>query len=271
MTLSTIAQTLLKCYDQARSVETGLVPASLTMTDAIEIQAEIIKARKNRGETPVGYKIGFTNRTIWERYGVSHPIWAPVYDSTLTLLADDATPEISVARFTEPRLEPEIVISVAQTPTSHTVEAISDSIGWVAHGFEIVQSVYPVWQFTAAQSMAAQALHGALLVGQPCPPQTFQTTSTLAAQLSQLTLKLYRSGRKTPVDEGVGSNVLDGPIQALAYLSKELDDLGAQLQPGDIITTGTLTDAQPLAPGQQWRTELSQAGPLKNLTLTVKP
>ena len=35
------------------------------------------------GWIPVGRKIGFTNRTIWTRYGVYEPIWGTVYDRTL--------------------------------------------------------------------------------------------------------------------------------------------------------------------------------------------
>jgi 2-keto-4-pentenoate hydratase len=30
--------------------------------------------RVARGEQPVGFKVGFTNRTIWERYAVFAPI-----------------------------------------------------------------------------------------------------------------------------------------------------------------------------------------------------
>src|SRR5213076_1717815 len=35
-------------------------------------------------DLPMGYKIGFTNRTIWQRYGVYAPIWGTVWDTTLT-------------------------------------------------------------------------------------------------------------------------------------------------------------------------------------------
>ncbi|MGH6629443.1 MAG: hypothetical protein ACREB3_06900, partial [Burkholderiales bacterium] len=30
-----------------------------------------------------GRKIGFTNRTLWDRYGVHEPMWGAVYDRTL--------------------------------------------------------------------------------------------------------------------------------------------------------------------------------------------
>ena len=43
---------------------------------------------------------------------------------------------------------------------------LMESIEWVTHGFEIVQSCFPGWKFTAANSIAANGLHGALLLGQ---------------------------------------------------------------------------------------------------------
>ncbi|NBO20261.1 MAG: hydratase, partial [Proteobacteria bacterium] len=39
--------------------------------------------RLARGERGRGFKLGFTNRSIWPIYGVYAPIWGTVYDSTL--------------------------------------------------------------------------------------------------------------------------------------------------------------------------------------------
>jgi 2-oxo-3-hexenedioate decarboxylase len=43
--------------------------------------------------------------------------------------------------------------------------ALLSCVAWVAHGFEIVQSIYPDWKFSPADSAAANGLHGALLIG----------------------------------------------------------------------------------------------------------
>ena len=61
------------------------------------------------------------------------------------------------------------------------------------------------------------------------------------------------------MEQGVGANVLDSPLKALQHFLKELRDCpGApDLQAGDVITTGTWTDAWPLQAGQQWRAEFS--------------
>ena len=58
-------------------------------------------------------------------------------------------------------------------------------------------------------------------------------------------------------DRGQGSNVLDGPISALQYLQHGLEKYQKQadLKSGDVVSTGTLTDAKPISPGQIWRAD----------------
>lgn len=47
------------------------------------VGAAITARRCAQGERTVGRKIGFTNAGIWEEYGVSAPLWAHVYHTTL--------------------------------------------------------------------------------------------------------------------------------------------------------------------------------------------
>src|SRR5512135_97942 len=63
--------------------------------------------RLAQGWQPVGRKIGFTNRTIWPRYGVYEPIWGFVYDRTLVPSLDNRA-TIPLAGLVQPRIEPEI-------------------------------------------------------------------------------------------------------------------------------------------------------------------
>jgi 2-oxo-3-hexenedioate decarboxylase len=52
--------------------------------------------------------------------------------------------------------------------------------------------------------------------------------------------------------------VLDGPLSALRHLVGLLarDPVNAPLAAGEIVTTGTLTRAMPVAAGQNWSTVL---------------
>ena len=79
-------------------------------------------------------------------------------------------------------------------------------------------------------------------------------------KLPAVEARLFKGDRL--VDRGVGANVLGSPMLALAFLVRLL---GSQLAAGEIITTGVLTDAHPVSPGETWRTEVTG---FPGLTLT---
>ena len=135
------------------------------LDDAYRVTAAVRARREARGERPIGRKIGFTNRTIWAEYGVYAPIWGYVYDRTVHDLARRGA-SFSLSGLAEPRIEPEIVFGLAAAPApGMDARALIGCIEWVAHGFEIVQSIFPDWKFAAADTVAAYGLHGALLIG----------------------------------------------------------------------------------------------------------
>ena len=225
------------------------------LAQAYEVSADILAMRIARGEIPVGRKIGFTNTGIWQLYGVSGPMWSHVFDTTLHDLA--AIGEgFALAGLAEPRIEPEIVLHLARAPRAGMDEdELLHCVDWVAHGFEIVHSCFPGWRFAIADTAAAYGLHGALLLG---PRHAIaQDRAAWHAALRTFTLALYRDGR--PVAEGHARNVLGGPLSALRFLVAEIARTrpGDALRAGEIVTTGTLTDAQPIGPGETWSTTLS--------------
>ncbi len=208
--------------------------------------------REARGEIAIGRKIGFTNRTTWPDYA---PMWGYVYDRTVHDLADLGG-RFSLAGLAEPRIEPEIVFRLAAAPMPGMDErALLGCIDGVAHGFEIVQSIYPGWAFTAPDAVAAFGLHGALLLG-PWHPATANEEEWEQA-LSTFTVDLLRDGEV--VDQGQASNVLGGPLSALRHLVELLarDPVNPPLAAGEIVTTGTLTRVPPVAPGEMWSTALT--------------
>jgi 2-keto-4-pentenoate hydratase len=60
------------------------------------------------------------------------------------------------------------------------------------------------------------------------------------------------------VDRGVGEIVLGSPLAALGHLVGLLarQPQAAPLAAGELVSTGTLTDAHPVAPGEAWSTEI---------------
>ena len=262
------AAALLDACDHARSLDRSRFSPLTDLARAEALQTGIAIARLARGDRPVGYKIGFTNRAIWPLYGVYHPIWAPVWNATVVAAveppeggaaagANPAVARVVAARFVEPRLEPEIVVGLRDTPAADTPEAVFAAAEWVANGFEIVQSPFPGWRFSAAEAFAAQGLHGALILGPRRPVSSLGDAPAQAlARLAELEVELYCDGRL--VERGRGANALDGPMHAVAHLAHEMRLRGRSIERGALITTGTLTDAQPLAPGQRWESRLSE-------------
>ncbi|HKB53354.1 MAG TPA: hydratase [Ramlibacter sp.] len=210
------------------------------------------RMRIARGERPRGYKIGFTNRTIWDRYNVRAPIWGTVWNTTLSFCEGEG--ELSLAATSQPRLEPEAVFGIRSTPPANaTLDQLFACIEWVAPGFEIVQSHQPGWKFVLPDTVADSGLHGRLLVGPKLPVSGIGADAAQFEQRLAAAKVALRHGDAV-VDRGIGANVLDGPLHALHHFLRELRacDGAPDLQPGDVVTTGTWTDAWPVKPGERW-------------------
>lgn len=228
---------------------------------------EVRRLRIERGERPAGYKIGFTNRTIWARYNVYAPIWGTVWDTTLRMC--DGQGALSIAYTCQPRLEPEVVFGMKATPKAGAgLDELFDALDWVAPGFEVVQSHLPDWKFIASDTVADSGLHAKLLVGTRLPVrQVADSAAELDRILAQAEVELLKEGRL--VEKGNGANVLDSPLRALLHFLVELRKCpGApDLQAGDVVTTGTWTDAWAIQPGEKWTARFSQ--PLGALSVTL--
>ena len=223
-----------------------------SLADAYRVATKVRGLRAARGETAVGRKIGFTNRSVWSGYGISAPIWSYVYDSTVRDVTG-AGESYSLAGLSEPRVEPEIVLHLARGPHLDMDDGeLLDCVDWVAHGFEIVYSIFPDWSFTAADAVAAFGVHGGLLVGKQCPIS--EDRRPWAQKLSSFSVELRQDNAVKA--RGHGRDVLGGPLDALRFLVRELTQFpGTEpLRAGEIVTTGTLTQAMPAQAGDTWKT-----------------
>ena len=255
---------LLGALSEARSIATFTSrDPGFDMARAYAVAEGLHRARMDRGEQPVGRKIGFTNRTIWAEYGVYEPIWGFVYDATVAY-AKNGRAELPLAGLLEPRIEPEIVLHFASAPPvtgnaprgrgpADVESEILGCIDWIAHGFEIVQSPFPRWKFKVEDTVAANGLHGRLVIGEPVPVSSIPDC---VRRLREFRIALSRGDDVQAV--GGGANVLDSPLLAFAHLAEVLARL-PQFGPvgaGEVVTTGTLTAALPVQPGERWRTRL---------------
>ena len=255
-----IATRLIDAYDSAKMIDPITAEhREFDVEAAYDVLRRIEQDRHARGWRPVGCKIGFTNQTLWERYGVSGPMWARVWDRTVRV-ATEGVASISLTPFVQPRIEPEVVFGLgASPPASDDAEAILASVEWMAAGFEIVQCVFPGWRFTAADCTAAFGLHGALVVGTPVAVNA-RDRAAIAERLATFTATLSRDG--SMVEQGSGANVLGSPALALGHLARIAHGQPQLAAPkrGEVVTTGTLTDARPVKPGERWSSDYGALG-----------
>jgi 2-oxo-3-hexenedioate decarboxylase len=242
--------------------------ASFDMATAYAVEAELVKIGRARGRKISGRKVGFANKAMWRILKLDTLVWAHMYDDTVQLAANgDAT--LKLGHRYSPRIEPEIVFKL-KTPLAADVSdagAALAAVEWLAVGFEVNDCLFPDWKFQPPDFVAAYGLHTALIVGTPVAI-TPERVLALVDALPRFTLRLSRDGH--PVEEGSGKNSLRSPALCLGELAAAIArQPGAMpLAPGELVSTGTLTAAHPIASGQVWRAEVDGLE-LSPLTLTL--
>jgi 2-oxo-3-hexenedioate decarboxylase len=267
MDATNLGAELIELHDHPRQVSpfSARYPG-LTADSGYAAARKLHDRRLAKGWKPIGRKIGFTNRTIWERYGVYEPIWGTVYDKTL-IFSKNNKAIVPLGDLSLPRIEPEICFRIqSPPPVTKDPEALLGCIDWIAHSVEIVQCHHPEWKLALADSTADNGLHGRLILGTPIEVRRI---AGLAAALPFLKVALKKDGEIK--DQGVGANVLGSPLLALAFLVELLarQKEHAPLEAGEIVSTGTLTDAHPVQAGETWSTDLHDFA-LHGLTLNFE-
>jgi 2-keto-4-pentenoate hydratase len=115
--------------------------------------------------------------------------------------------------------------------------------------------------------VADSCLHARLFVGERHQVRPDQNTALWVQQLKHCQVSLFRG--EALVEVGHGSNVLGSPLLALQQVLKVIEQSAPQyrLAPGEIITTGTLTNAHLVQPQERWNTQFAGTDFLPGLTI----
>src|SRR3954470_2473710 len=222
------------------------------LTSAYAVEAELARMRRASGHAAVGRKVGFANKALWRVLKIDTVAWAHMYDDTVRY-ASGGKASLAVGRMTAPKIEPEVVFKLRKPLAAGLTDpaAILDAVEWIALGFEIIDCVFPDWKFQPVDFVAAFGLHAGLVVGEP----TLVKAADIPALVDQLPLfkvRLMKNGEL--VEEGIGKNLLKSPALCLGELAAAISRRpGAEpLMAGELISSGTLTTSQPIAPGDSW-------------------
>jgi 2-oxo-3-hexenedioate decarboxylase len=232
----------------ARGPITESWPA-LDLRTAYAIQDEALELRRDRGETPIGLKLGLTSRAKQQRMGIGSPLLAWLTDAMVLPVGEPVPRD----RLIHPRAEPEIVFVMGQRLSGPGVTAATAlaAVERVHGGLEIIDSRYEDYRFRLPDAVAdngSSALFGVGPVG--ARPETLDLS--LEACLLEVDGQI--------VDTATGAAVQGHPAEALALAANLLAERGLDLQPGWIVLTGGMTDAVELAPGSRVAAHFSHLG-----------
>jgi 2-oxo-3-hexenedioate decarboxylase len=221
----------------------------LDLATAYLVERELVHLRQAEGQRTVGVKVGFANKAMWRALKLETLVWAHMYDGTVRF-ADTNEATLSIGKMVQPKIEPEIVFKLREEiPAGADAATTLAAVEWLARGFEIIDCVYPDWKFTPVDFVASYGLHAGLIVGSPLQVALLDIP-LLVEQLASFTVTLQKNGET--VAQGSGRNSLKSPALCLAELSMAMSRSGERLFSGELISSGTLTEAQLLMAGETY-------------------
>ena len=204
----------------------------------------MIDRRVAAGERQIGWKVGLTSRAIQEQFGFHEPIFACLLEAQQSGHVFGSTELIN------PGIETELCMRLAHgLEGTVSMAEVREAIEVVHPSFEIIETRGDPRQVMLLLADNGQAR--SIVAGAPV-----RLTPDLA--LDQVAAHIDINGQR--MADGLGSAVLDNPLNSVLWLARKLGEYGRRLRPGDIVMTGSFVRQFPLAPGDVAVAEFSGIG-----------
>lgn len=204
---------------------------------AYDVQHELVARRVQRGERPVGIKLGFTSAAKMKQMGVSEVIIGQLTDA----MHIDAATRLSLSTLIHPRVEPEIAFRVSED-FDRADDAAKIKIDAFAPALEIIDSRYADFKFSLFDVIADNTSAAAFVVGEWILVDA-STPDFIADQVVTLELD------GVEVEKGTTAAILGHPMNAIGAAEKVARAYEFPVRRGDILLAGAATPAVPLRNG----------------------
>jgi 2-oxo-3-hexenedioate decarboxylase len=228
---------------------TDSVPG-LNAEEGYAIQRLIIDAKVASGERIVGAKAGLTSKAKQLTMRVDQPIFGIL---TSSMMLDTEQPLVC-SELIHPRVEPEIVFILAEDLDAPKVSGhdVLDATAWVTAGLEVIDSRYADFRFTHADVVADNTSASRFVIGTALRrPEEIPDLALVGCNLSV---------NGVIVTTAAGAAILGDPAGTVALLANWLTECGSPLRKGDVILSGGMTNAFPIAPGGHITSTLGRIG-----------
>ena len=253
------AEALADRISQASDAQRSIAPITdarpgFDLADAYRVSARDHAAAHRARRAAGRLEDRLHQRSIWAEQALNAPIWGPMYDTTVAA-AKPAGATLLARRLLEPRIEPEIGFRLARVPIRT----------WTRRASRLRRRGDARLRDRAVGLSRLEAQAGRRRRGLRHARRATATdrscrraggAGALARDARDFTVVLFRDG--VEMDRGAGRTCSAGRSSALRhFVARHAPSIpGYALRPGDLVTTGTLTRAFPVAPGERWSTKL---------------
>jgi 2-keto-4-pentenoate hydratase len=196
------------------------------------------------GHPPGGWKIAATSVAGQKHIGVSGPLAGPIFRHRIH--PDGAAVSLAHNRMRVAECEVVFIFGRDLTPQAapRSREEVLAAVSQVSPGIEVPDSRFVAFESAGeAQLLADCACCNEMVLGTPVAPD-----ASRLAQMPQLRVQARVSDGRTP--DGLGSNVLGDPVEALVWFVHEMGRAGQVVRAGEFVTTGACVPPIPVLPGQ---------------------
>jgi 2-keto-4-pentenoate hydratase len=243
-----VADALWRAY-----ADGGRVPAptatlpDLDLDGAYAIQEALVARLVAAGQRPIGWKVGMAGIV-----GRTPQSDGPIYGRLLAPMLVDDGGTLSAGALHEPFAEGEIAFVLGQALRGPGVDAdaVRAATVEVRPAIEVFARRLDADASATADMVADNALCAHVVLGEPVAAD--------AVDLRLVGLVFARSA--TIVATGAGAQVLGDPAASVAWLANALAARGQELAAGDVVISGAVAGAHPVAAGDTYTAEFDRLG-----------
>ncbi|MGV2939173.1 2-keto-4-pentenoate hydratase [Mesobacillus sp. LC4] len=256
-TIEKIAETLIEAEKSKNPISPLAAQfEDLNVTDAYNIQLEVLKRKLEEGRTVIGKKVGLTSVAMQKMLGVDEPDYGHLLDDMK--VSNGGT--VKVSDFLSPKIEAEIgfVLGEDLKGPSITFLDVLMATEYVVPTLEIIDSRIADWKIGLIDTVADNGSSAMVVVGE-------KMTTIDGIDLRSVGMTFFKNNEM--VATGSGAAALGHPAHAIAWLANKLHEFGITLKAGELILPGALSAAIPVQEGD---TVSAQFGPVGSVSVTFE-
>ena len=234
-------------FDAYNRAEPAANPDELSTADGECSRAKFNRMLALQLGDPVGYKAGLTNPAVQKRFNASAPVWGTLYGPML--LPNGA--QVAANFGARPLFEADLLVRVSSTAVNRarTPQDVMAAIDQVIPFIELPDLVVQAPGRLNGAAITAINVGARLgVLGTPLPvPASRAERFALQDALRDMTAIVMVDSAEA--DRGLGSDVLEHPLNAVVWLVQDMARHGVALKVGDVVSLGSFSKLLPPRPG----------------------